>query len=359
MPGEKPGSVYRKKRPKVFYKKKNSSSAPSVQTTRPTPVITASRKKLALSSPHLLQVAPPDPSTPSTSSGVGVSTVSSSTAGPSNPSSSESAAGKEMHGYRLISCKLLDAGLQKIGRCCSCSSPLQLTESFSKRKGLVSNISIVCSNPECNESVSVSDPSSDEATNLNKKSVFGMRMIGCGRTKLDTFMACMEMLPPLSPAAWTEYNNQILVKIAECALNSQTKAAKYLHKLKGASPNKIIDVKVSVDGTWSKRGFTALYGVVVVASWDTGQVLDYEVLSKHCAACAVRESMDKKSAKYLEWWKIHKVSCEANYTGSSPAMEVEGIRRIWLRSKKKLKLRYTSFISDGGFSIIGIKTASE
>ena len=40
-------------------------------------------------------------------------------------------------------------------------------------------------------------------------------------------------------------------------------------------------------------------------------------------------------------------SCKANYTGSSPAMEVEGIRRIWLRSKKKLKLRYTYFISDG------------
>ena len=112
MPGEKPGSVYRKKRPKVFYKKKNSSSAPSVQTTRPTPVITASRKKLALSSPHLLQVAPPDPSTPSTSSGVGVSTVSSSTAGPSNPSSSESAAGKEMRSL-VVSCWML--GSRKLG----------------------------------------------------------------------------------------------------------------------------------------------------------------------------------------------------------------------------------------------------
>ena len=124
----------------------------------------------------------------------------STAAGPFDIPLGECVAGREMHGYRFMSCKQLDAGLQKIGRCCSCSSPLQLTESFSKRKGLVSKISIVCSNPECLESVTVSDPSTVEATNLNVRSVLGMRMIGCGRTKLDTYMACMEMLPPLSPS---------------------------------------------------------------------------------------------------------------------------------------------------------------
>ena len=49
---------------------------------------------------------------------------------------------------------------------------------------------------------------------------------------------------------------------------------------KDAAPNEVIDVMVTCDGTWSKRGHTALFGVVVMASWETGQVLDVEVLSK-------------------------------------------------------------------------------
>ena len=343
MPGKKPTSVYRKKRAKVFNKKKDTTAVqPATVTTRPSPVTTASRKKLALSSPHLAT------SGLSTSADSEVLCVPSTAAGPSDIPLGECVAGREMHGYRFMSCKQLDAGLQKIGRCCSCSSPLQLTESFSKRKGLVSKISIVCSNPECLESVTVSDPSTVEATNLNVRSVLGMRMIGCGRTKLDTYMACMEMLPPLSPSAWTDYNRHVQVAIDKCALNSQVEAAKHLHQLNGVSPDDVVDVRVSVDGTWSKRGgYTALYGVVVVAAWETGQVLDYEILSKHCAACAKHESTDHESSEYKEWVEDHKDSCDLNYSGSSPAMEVEGVRRIWLRSIAKLKLRYTSFISDG------------
>ena len=42
-----------------------------------------------------------------------------------------------------------------------------------------------------------------------------------------------------------------------------------------------------------------------------------------------------------------KDSCDINYSGSSPVMEVEGVKRIWLCSVEKLKLMYTSFISDG------------
>ena len=55
---------------------------------------------------------------------------------------------------------------------------------------------------------------------------------------------------------------------------------------------------VTCDGTWSKRGFTALYGVVVVASWDSGQVLDCEFVSKYCTECAAHEKLSKDSDEY-------------------------------------------------------------
>ena len=42
----------------------------------------------------------------------------------------------------------------------------------------------------------------------------------------------------------------------------------------------------------------------------------------------------------------HQDSCNSNYTGSSPAMEMEGASIIWGRSVQKNQLRYTMVISD-------------
>ena len=45
-------------------------------------------------------------------------------------------------------------------------------------------------------------------------------------------------------------------------------------------PRVTIHVHVTCDTTRSKQGFTAPYGVTTVISWDCGEVLDCEVLSK-------------------------------------------------------------------------------
>ena len=52
-----------------------------------------------------------------------------------------------------------------------------------------------------------------------------------------------------------------------------------------------------------KRGHTSLFGIVVIA-WKTGQVLAWEVLSKVCMACKLREDMDLE--EYKEWHEGHK-----------------------------------------------------
>ena len=107
------------------------------------------------------------------------------------------------------------------------------------------------------------------------------------------------------------------------------------------------DIVVMCDGTWSKRGFTSLYGVVVVASWESGKVLNTEVLTKYCAECSRHESMQKDSEEYKSWWEGHQDRCNVNYHGSSPAMEATGALRIWQRSVQKHNLRYMVIISDG------------
>lgn len=122
-------------------------------------------------------------------------------------------------------------------------------------------------------------------------------------------------------------------------------ACTYLHSLHGAEPTEVINIPVTCDGTWSKRGFTATYGIVVVTSWETGQVLDSEVLSKRCNVCERQKS--KWGEKSSRWMEHHKDKCAINHLRSSPAMESEGVLRIWNCLIETCHIRYTEMISDG------------
>ena len=108
------------------------------------------------------------------------------------------------------------------------------------------------------------------------------------------------------------------------AKNSCVAAAEHLHIVMGKALDEVLDVVVTVDGTWQKRGRTSLYGVVVAIAWKTGQVLAWEVPSKHCMACKLREDMD--SEEYKEWYEGHKEECECNYKGSSNVIEIAGVK---------------------------------
>ena len=56
-------------------------------------------------------------------------------------------------------------------------------------------------------------------------------------------------------------------------------------KLKKDNPglvdDEIVDIAVTYDGTWSKRGHTASYGFGFVISVETGQVIDYGFRSRY------------------------------------------------------------------------------
>jgi hypothetical protein len=109
------------------------------------------------------------------------------------------------------------------------------------------------------------------------------------------------------------------------------------------------DIAVSFDGTWAKRGFTSLTGVVFVISVDTGEVLDYHVLSKACQKCSLKRSQCKDDNMFEQWKMEHeaKNECDINFEGSSPAMEAEGAVVIWERSISRHNLRYRWMVSDG------------
>ncbi|KAJ4434550.1 hypothetical protein ANN_23112 [Periplaneta americana] len=60
----------------------------------------------------------------------------------------------------------------------------------------------------------------------------------------------------------------------------------------------------------------------------------------------VSKKLGAKSEAFKEWHDRHIPDCEYNYTGSSPAMEMEAAKILWERSKS-YGLRYTTVLSDG------------
>ena len=86
-------------------------------------------------------------------------------------------------------------------------------------------------------------------------------------------------------------------------------------------------------------------GCVTVISMETGKCLDVEILSKVCQGCQRHETKEDSQEKRL-WQADHQGKCKANYKGSAPAMEVEGVKCIFERSEEKHKLFYTEYFGD-------------
>ena len=209
-------------------------------------------------------------------------------------------------------------------------------------------MTLCCANPLCTVvDNAFSDPCKHSKA-LNSRFTLAGRMGGEGSAGLETICGVMGLPPPVSPKCYKEHISNIHKISQEICEESSRSASAQLRRLLGAGPDEVIDVTVTCDGSWSRRGFTAAYGVVAVLAWETGQVLDVTVLSKSCKVCKEAEHrLGSGSEEFLDGFVKHQDSCNANYTGSSPAMEAEGASILWARSVAKNKLRYTVVISDG------------
>ena len=319
---------------------------------RPVPLETAKSKKLAIS----LSFGGPSQAVASTSQATAAGYADSSSSSDSDDELLEDS--KLMKGYRAVDCESLGKAVSEVGVCVSCQSPLVVLEDFGQRRGLVSTLKICCTNSECDMESKITNPYSSKAKSLNGKSVLAMREIGRGSRYMKTFFGLMDMLPPVTPRAYKKHNQALAKASMSAASDNMIAASEYLHRLHGVEPDEILDIKVTCDGTWSKRGFTAIHGVVAVISYDSGQVLDFEVLSKSCPACK-QQKTQLTEEEFDVWLDGHKEECLANHDGSSPAMECSGALTLWKRSVETRCLRYTEVISDGDSKTIAVLNQQE
>lgn len=107
----------------------------------------------------------------------------------------------------------------------------------------------------------------------------------------------------------------------------------------------IKQLRVSIDGSWQKRGHVSKNGVVTAVSGD--KCVDVEVLTKHCNGCKMWNSK-KGTPAYQCWLLDHE--CEINHSASSGSMESVGAVIMFKRSIEKNNCIYKEYLGDGDTS---------
>lgn len=126
-----------------------------------------------------------------------------------------------------------------------------------------------------------------------------MRCIGKGEAAGQTFCSVMNLSPPNK--RFTLHIEYALSTVWDRSMRKA--AAEAVKENDGAT-----DIAAAFDGTWQRRGYSSLNGVVTATSFDTGKVLNVECLSKYCQMCTVNK---RKCAG----------NCLKNCSGSSGGME--------------------------------------
>ncbi|GFT68062.1 uncharacterized protein TNCV_713991 [Trichonephila clavipes] len=85
---------------------------------------------------------------------------------------------------------------------------------------------------------------------------------------------------------------------------------------------------IAVDGTWHKRGYSSLNGVVCATSVENGKVIDFEALIKYCSSC--------KEAKVYGDTEVEKLDCVGHVQ-----------KRMGRRLRNILKMSKGIKLSDG------------
>lgn len=99
----------------------------------------------------------------------------------------------------------------------------------------------------------------------------------------------------------------------------------------------VVNIDVSYDGPWHKRGHTSKYFFGVVIGGHVGCVIDYITLCSECEPCTKKQNLVKNKQwtqeKYNRWYGKHAPECDINYKGTSGSMKPVTAKRLWSRSQ--------------------------
>ena len=163
--------------------------------------------------------------------------------------------------------------IKLVGKCPECSSSILVANDLKAKKGFAYLLRINCSQCSWEHSTYTSskildtDRAGPKTFEVNTRMVLAFREIGKGRTALETFSQCLNMPNCITQRPYDSIKKSLLRSFTEVCQASQAKAAQETKKEIGSfGIDDVVDCNVSVDGTWQKRGYSSLNGVVTLMS---------------------------------------------------------------------------------------------
>ena len=248
-----------------------------------------------------------------------------------------------------------------IGRCPDCVGSINVEHLLNAKMGFAQFFDLSCS--ECpwklrfcssKQCEKLSPTHGRKGYDINRRTIIAFRENGIGYSGIESFCRCMNMPKPMSKTTFDDVSCLIHNAYVQTSHESMSKAANEVRsKTKNSNDinnDGIINISVSGDGAWQKRGYSSLNGVMTLIA--DGKCIANEVMSKKCKECDIWDKK-KDTDKYADWKENHAGYCSINHEGSYGAMEVTGLKRIFNRSVNLYNLRYTFYIGDGDTKSFG------
>lgn len=247
-----------------------------------------------------------------------------------------------MSGYVFISFAAVFCMLQEYLKCKVCNGAVKFTKYA--QHGLGFQLCVACE--KCGEKYINSCPKIGNGYEVNRRLVFIFRLLGIGLTGINKFCNLMELGIGLRSKAYYNILDKILTAVDAVFTLVTRKAVaeeQKIQKEKGL-PEDVLSV--SGDGSWAKRGFTSLIGIISLILKFTGKVVDVIIKSSYCKGCQLWKGKEH-TLEYAAWYEKHEPECSANHEGSSGKMEMRGIVEMFFRSIERFAVRYGYYIGDG------------
>lgn len=244
-------------------------------------------------------------------------------------------------GYSIIQFFMVFTALQQILKCKVCDKDV----SFSKygQRGLGFKILVTC---DCGEKYIDSCPLISTGYEINRRLVYVMRLIGVGLSSINTFCGLMELGSGLSSSTYYHIIDTISIAVQsvfDLAMRKAVNEEKLLNAARG-EPEDVLTV--SGDGSWQKRGFSSLLGIISLIFKHSKKIANVIIKSSYCKGCEKKKGTEG-TPEYEAWYEKHKEHCKTNHTGSAGKMEVDGICEMFWQSLEKFAVRYGFYIGDG------------
>lgn len=161
-------------------------------------------------------------------------------------------------GYRILCFFSVFSALSETLVCKTCLQPVKFTESCNK--GLGFKLVVSCKN--CSPVLINSCPLiNGKSWEINRRIILVMRLLGIGLNGLQKFCALLDLPHPVYQKSYDSIVKVISIVVEKVSLQSMKNAAKEEVKI-NVEEGETGGITVSGDGSWRKREFTSLYGIM-------------------------------------------------------------------------------------------------